>query len=32
MDLANMRANGVHSLAVSCHKCHHGAIIGVLAG
>jgi hypothetical protein len=27
MDLANMRQNGVRSLAVSCHLCHHEAII-----
>jgi hypothetical protein len=27
MTLVNMRANGVHSLAVSCHLCHHEAII-----
>jgi hypothetical protein len=27
MTLGNMRANGVHSLAVSCHLCHHEAII-----
>jgi hypothetical protein len=23
MTIGNMRANGVHSLAVSCHLCHH---------
>jgi hypothetical protein len=27
MTLGNMRANGVHSLAVSCHLCHHEAVI-----
>jgi hypothetical protein len=27
MTLGNMRANGVHSLAVSCHLCHHEATI-----
>jgi hypothetical protein len=27
MRLGNMRANGVHSLAVSCHLCHHEAVI-----
>ena len=27
MDLANMRQNGVRSLAVQCHQCHHEAII-----
>ena len=27
MTLGNMRANGVHSLAASCHLCHHEAII-----
>ena len=27
MTLGNMRANGVRSLAVSCHLCHHEAII-----
>jgi hypothetical protein len=27
MTLGNMRENGVHSLAVSCHLCHHEAII-----
>jgi len=27
MTLGNMRANGVHSLAVSCHLCHHEAIM-----
>jgi hypothetical protein len=27
MTLGNMPANGVRSLAVSCHLCHHEAII-----
>jgi hypothetical protein len=27
MTLGNMRANGVRSLAVSCHLCHHETII-----
>ena len=27
MTLGNMRANGVHSLALSCHLCHHEAVI-----
>jgi hypothetical protein len=27
MTLGNMRANGVRSLAVSCHLCHHEAVI-----
>jgi hypothetical protein len=27
MTLGNMRANGVRSLAVSCHKCHHETVI-----
>jgi hypothetical protein len=27
MTLGNMRANGVHLLAVSCQLCHHEAII-----
>jgi hypothetical protein len=27
MTLANMRANGVRSLAVSCHLCHHEAVL-----
>jgi hypothetical protein len=27
MDLANMRQNGVRSLAVRCHQCHHEKII-----
>jgi hypothetical protein len=31
MTLGNMRANGVHSLVVSCHLCHHEAIISAAA-
>jgi hypothetical protein len=27
MTLGNMRANGVRSLAIYCHNCHHEAII-----
>jgi ribosomal protein S27E len=27
MDLAKMRENGVRSLAVRCHQCHHETII-----
>jgi len=27
MTLANMRANGVHSLSVSCVLCHHAATL-----
>ena len=27
MTLGNMRANGVSSLAVSCHLCHHAAVL-----
>jgi len=27
MTLGNMHANGVRSLAVSCHLCHHEAVI-----
>jgi hypothetical protein len=27
MTLGNMRANGVRSLAVSCHLCHHEAVL-----
>jgi hypothetical protein len=27
MTLGNMRANGVRSLAVSCHLCHHQAVL-----
>jgi hypothetical protein len=27
MTLGNMRANGVQSLAVQCHKCHHEVVI-----
>jgi hypothetical protein len=30
MTLGNMRANGIHSLAVSCHLCHHEAIINAV--
>ena len=29
MTLANMRMNGVRSLAVLCRKCHHEAVINV---
>jgi hypothetical protein len=29
MDLNNMRANGVRSLAVDCLKCHHRATVKV---
>jgi hypothetical protein len=29
MDLANMRANGVRSLAVQCHQCRHRMIVNV---
>jgi hypothetical protein len=29
MDLANMRENGVRSLAVRCWQCHHETIINV---
>jgi hypothetical protein len=29
MDLANMRANGVRALAVSCHDCLHNADVNV---
>jgi LSD1 subclass zinc finger protein len=29
MDLANMRENGVRSLAVQCHQCRHETIINV---
>jgi hypothetical protein len=34
MDLANMRQNGVRSLAVHCHGCRHEVIMNVdhLAG
>jgi hypothetical protein len=24
-----MRENGVHSISVSCHLCHHGAVLNV---
>jgi hypothetical protein len=27
MTLGNMRANGIHLLAVSCWQCHHVAIV-----
>jgi hypothetical protein len=27
MTLGNMRADGVRSLAVSCHLCHHAAVL-----
>ena len=27
MTLANMRAQGVRSLSVSCWLCHHGAVL-----
>jgi hypothetical protein len=27
MDLANMRQNGVRSLAVTCHGCRHEVIL-----
>ena len=27
MTLGNMRANGVRSLAVSCHRCHHEGVV-----
>lgn len=29
MTLANMRANGVRSLFVYCHACHHEAVVNV---
>lgn len=29
MDLANMRAQGVRSLSVSCELCHHSAFFNV---
>jgi hypothetical protein len=29
MDLANMRQNGVRSLAVQCHLCRHEVIMNV---
>jgi hypothetical protein len=29
MTLGKMRANGFHSLAVSCHKCHREVVINV---
>jgi hypothetical protein len=31
MTLGNMRANGVRSLAVTCHLCHHEAVLDVSA-
>jgi hypothetical protein len=27
MTLANMRENGVRSLAIYCHQCHHETVI-----
>jgi hypothetical protein len=29
MTLANMRANGVRSLSVTCELCHHAALMNV---
>jgi hypothetical protein len=29
MDLGNMRANGVRSLAIQCHQCRHEVIMNV---
>ena len=29
MDLANMRHNGVRSLAVQCHQCRHEVVMNV---
>ncbi len=29
MTLANMRANGVRSLAIRCELCHHEAVLNV---
>jgi hypothetical protein len=29
MTLANMRAQGVRSLSISCHLCHRGAVLSV---
>jgi hypothetical protein len=29
MTLANMRENGLRSLSVTCHLCHHEAVINV---
>jgi hypothetical protein len=29
MDLANMRQNGVRSLAVQCHQCRHEVVMNV---
>ena len=31
MTLGNTRANGVRSLAVSCIRCHHDAVLDVEA-
>ena len=31
MTLGNMRENGVRSLAVSCIRCHHDAVLDVVA-
>jgi hypothetical protein len=31
MTLGNLQANGVHSLVVSCHLCHHEAVVSVAA-
>jgi hypothetical protein len=32
MTLGKIQANGFHSLAVSCHKCHHEVVINVDGG
>jgi hypothetical protein len=29
MDLANMRQNGVRSLAIQCHQCRHEIVMNV---
>jgi hypothetical protein len=29
MTLRNMRENGVRSISVNCHLCHHGALLNV---
>jgi hypothetical protein len=29
MTLANMRENGVRSLSVACHLCHHQTVMNV---
>jgi hypothetical protein len=29
MDLANMRQNGVRSLAIQCHQCRHEVIMNM---